>query len=247
MTIRLYRTFDPKDNEIFITDDDAHYLRHVLRVSIGDKIVIFNGIVGAWMCEVSKLDKKICSLIVVEQITKTYEEPVTHLYCAALKSDAMNFVFEKGCELGVTHFSIIQTDFTQKYKLNKEKIEKQLKNSVQQCERLSLPDVIIDTSFQKALEELVAFKKNGGQVFVALERSNAKSMIDVFKNKSLVIKENSPCAILIGPEGGFSERERVYLEKIAQELHIISLSSNILRAETAALSALALVASWRVS
>ena len=221
MTTRLYLEFDASCKSIPLSREDAHYLVRVLRLKAGDVIHVFNETVGEWRCVLADVTKMDGMLYMQDCVRPPHNEPATYLVYAPLKHDAMAFLFEKATELGVTHFQPMITDHAQKYAMHADKVLRQLKQAVQQCERLSVPKVLPALRF----DQIVAHYPDA---YIALERCDAMPFI-----RALPTDTGLPCVFIVGAEGGFSPREVDFACK--STLVPVSLGRTILRAETAAL------------
>jgi 16S rRNA (uracil1498-N3)-methyltransferase len=224
---RLYVDGELK-TEASLGEGPAHYLRSVLRLSGGARLRLFNGRDGEWLGEIAALDKKAASVRLLEQIKKqpSARTPV-HLLFAPIKKDRLDFLIEKSVELGVTDLHPIVTNRTEIRKVNNERLQAQITEAAEQCERLDLPAL-------HALSDLpvkLAGWDSAIPLLACIERAGAPVLRHV----------NPPAAILIGPEGGFDESEKAALARYAF-IKPVSLGDSILRAETAALKALSLVA-----
>jgi len=212
---------------VSLTDNHAHYLLRVLRMQHGNPVVLFNEISGAWRGILSAEGKK-ASVTLEENIQTAMPPGNIHLLISPLKKEAWDFCIEKATELGVASVQPVMMDFTQNARVNDERTRANLTEAAQQCERTDVPRY-------KEADKLDQVLKNWDPavpIYVALERSDAHPAVQVFES-------GKPSAILIGPEGGFSPRERDLLAKY-EFVKSISLGPLILRAETAALTALAL-------
>ncbi len=240
---RLYREFNSDDNQIVIDGDDAHYLRHVLRIKTGEKIHIFNERLGEFEVTLTHIDKQKCVGTVTKQIDGPLAEQAPfRLIFAPLKQDTNSYLYEKGTELGVTEFVPVITQYAQKYTPNLSKITKQFKSSTQQCERLDLPQLFPPHAFQDILQH---YNQSQDLTFIALERSPSSPNLLTHLTTSLsALNTQKPINLITGPEGGFSKTERDLLHTFTN-LHTISLGNTILRAETAALVGLGLLAQWK--
>ena len=219
---RLY-TQEPLSSSTLInlSDNQTHYLKNVMRLSLGDKIRLFNAENGEWVCEITELKKKSTSLKTLEQTrTPLKEKTELHLLFAPIKKQRLDFLIEKAIELGATHLHPVITEHTENRKLKNERIQAQIIEATEQSERLSLAVIEKTVSLKEKIE---AWNYNF-PILWAAERQNA--------NKIGINKR--PCAFLVGPEGGFSETEIQYLSQ-HKNIKSISLGENILRAETAAL------------
>jgi 16S rRNA (uracil1498-N3)-methyltransferase len=232
MTTRLYLDFDVPCKGMLVTDivlprDETHYVHRVLRLSFGDSIHVFNATAGEWRCIISDVTKNHVTLRLKECVKSPCIEPVTCLVYAALKHDAMSILFEKATELGVTHFQPMMTDYAQKYNVQHDKVQRQLKQAVQQCERLRVPVLLPALRFD---DVLVRYPN----AYIALERSDSVPLI-----KALPTDNTCACTFIVGPEGGFSPREIALAEK--STVIPVSLGNTILRAETAAIVGLGVI------
>lgn len=226
---RLYTAAALKPGQaVALADSQAHYLKNVLRGKPGDALRLFNGRDGEWAAEIVSLDKKGGALKLVEQIKKqpAPRQPV-HLLFAPVKKDRLDFLIEKSVELGVTDLHPIVTNRTEIRKINNERLLAQIIEAAEQCERLDLPTL-------HALADLPAALQRWDSkipLYACIERDGAPPLQSA----------NPPAAFLVGPEGGFDEAEKAGLKKYAF-MKPVSLGESILRAETAALKALSLVA-----
>ena len=195
-------------------------LNRVLRYKKGDTLALFNGKDGLF--EVNVMDEKCTQLHVKSIIKRQTETPQVHLFVSMVKKDAMDRIFRQATEFGVTHIIPVSTDFTVVDKLNKERIETLLIEASEQCERLTIPQVSEITPLEQAVKEF------GGQIFWCAEHVGGAWG----EHESM-----DGDGILIGPEGGFSPRERNWLKECLN-ITAVGLGNHILRADTAACAAL---------
>ncbi|MDP3371438.1 MAG: RsmE family RNA methyltransferase [Candidatus Paracaedibacteraceae bacterium] len=228
MTTRLYLSFQVNDktqlDKIVLPADECHYLLRVLRLKAGDEVVVYNERAGEWSGTLVNVTKSSCAVQLQKILRQPIVEPFTRLVYAPLKHDAMSLVFEKGTELGVTHFQPITTDFSQKYNVHNDKVTRQLKQASQQCERLSVPELLDPMPFSAFLESCAVEEL----VFIAMERSNARSFTETLARHD----RSAPCTFIVGPEGGFSKAEKDLVERMPK-ISCVSLGKTVLRAETA--------------
>lgn len=233
--MRLTRLYLPDiefsaGRSVALYPEQAHYLLRVLRMESGQDIVLFNAQSGAWIGALEIIGKK-AAVTLREQIQKPQAPKDVWLLASPLKKEEWLFVIEKATELGVATIQPVLLEYTQTPRVNAERDKANLIEASQQCERTHVPDYF-------GLEKLDKVLSNWNPerlLFVAMERSDAAKAIDVFKEK------HDKAAILIGPEGGFSLRERELL--LAKPyVRALSLGNTILRAETAAVAALAVYA-----
>jgi 16S rRNA (uracil1498-N3)-methyltransferase len=221
---RLYVECDlQKGAQFSLHDDHAHYLRHVMRQSLDAPLRLFNGRMGEWAGRISKLDKKTVEVEVLDQLRP---QPVIHpiyaLAFAPLKGPRLDILIEKAVELGVSDLYPVITAFTQNRHINAARLNRQITEAAEQCERLTLPILHEPCSLKDFIEMAPQ------PIYVALERA-AHPHIKSFSAQKW--------SFLVGPEGGFSQEEKEYLAA-HEQIQAISLGKNILRAETAALAGL---------
>jgi 16S rRNA (uracil1498-N3)-methyltransferase len=233
-TTRIPRLFIEEDLyinvHIQLIDDDMHYVKNVMRKNVGDFLKLFNGRHGEWLAEIVSASKKEIFLSLTEQIREQKEESDIWLIFAPIKLDRMSYLIEKATEMGVSKLQPILLKHSVVDKVNIEKINSQVKEAAEQCERLSLPQVepLI------ALNNFLSKWDPSRQILFANERGEENLSLGKFLSKNL----KKEYAILIGPEGGFAEEEIKQLESLPY-VSSVSLGPRILRAETAAIAALA--------
>ena len=244
--LRLYRLFDSHCSELTINHDDSdfHYLKHVRRVKPGDLITVFNSTVGAFKAQVTSLSNKQCVLRIIGSIPESILSTKITLYFSLLKNDATAMVIEKGTELGVTHFVPVITEYTQHQQFNTERAVKQAKQALQQCERLVMPEISAPIYFLDMLQ------KSHSLVIACVERLNVSDKLqhptNIFHRLQSLSASRSnieDICIIVGPEGGWSPGEKTSFFQTGA-VHLVSLGSGILKAETAVISALSVVQSW---
>ena len=229
--IRLYLN-TPLSEKIIITlpTEQSHYLCHVLRKRVEDTIVVFNEQNGDWLAKIVELTKKQV-LIQLNHQTKVFK--ASHpmwLAFAPLKQEATNLVLEKSTELGVTHIQPLWMEHSNSQRLNQDRWRKIVIEASEQCERHDIPIILPSLKLTDFLNNL----PSSVQWFAGLERSNETCIL-----KALQTSTSKVWGFIIGPEGGFSATEKQILTK-HPSIEVISLSNRVLRAETAALTALAI-------
>ena len=207
----------------------VHFLGTVLRKEEGDAIRIFNGHDGEWRAEISAISKKTATLKITEQLRVPKPCPDIILCFAPVKKHRTNFIFEKATELGVSAIIPVITARTQFPKLNLDKAHMQTIEAAEQTERLDVPTI---HPVQK-LEAMLNGWGNARTLIFADEAGDAKPALDALTDVK------GPSAILIGPEGGFTSKERDIL-RTHKFVVPVSLGPRILRSDTAALSLLTL-------
>jgi 16S rRNA (uracil1498-N3)-methyltransferase len=225
---------------ISLTEDDSHYLNHVLRVKIGTSLTLIDpsrSLLGH--AQVAQINKRVeLTLISVEE-THLLSSPVAALLYPLTKGDTVELVLEKGCELGVEHFILwqaersvvrLENDRDQQKKLAR--WEKILRAAAQQSEKIAQPRISFSKTLADALSCMESNNKNSVCIQCALG-TGIPSLAEILNKKQLY-------NIVVGPEGDFSPAENDLL-KMRIDLQQASLGPYRLRAETAAITAVALV------
>jgi len=228
----------PLDGEIELGPEYTHYLTRVLRLSIGDRVRLFNGREGEVAAEITEIVKKSLTLTVKDTLRLAYTPPPVTLFFAPLKRHRTSTLLEKATELGVTLLQPVITARTQFPKLNLEKMRTQIIEAAEQTERLDLPHL---AEAKPLLEAISAYPS---PLLMGDEGGAAAPMLSVLDGLS------PPLGLVIGPEGGWSPEEREALRAMDQ-VTPVTLGPRILRADTAAISMLSLVQAtvgdWRDS
>tara|TARA_R110002095_G_scaffold66488_6_gene56431 strand:+ start:8107 stop:8829 length:723 start_codon:yes stop_codon:yes gene_type:complete len=206
----------------------SHYVTHVMRLGPNDVLSIFNGRDGLWKAHLQGGSKKACILEVTDQLSPQKTLPEIHLCFAPLKQNPLHFLVEKSTELGVTHLHPVLTERTAVRVFKEEKQRLTVIEACEQCERLHIPELAPLQSLEQLLSTL---KPDKDVLYVCDERRERAGSILTQYEKSLT------SYILIGPEGGFSPQEFAMLLR-HRSVRLISLSSHVLRAETAAIAVL---------
>ncbi|MBV9557539.1 MAG: 16S rRNA (uracil(1498)-N(3))-methyltransferase [Pseudolabrys sp.] len=225
--------------------DAANYLRNALRLKDGDAILLFNGRDGEWRCLLSASGKRALTATAEEQTRPQTVATDLHYLFAPLKHARLDYVVQKAVELGVSKLQPVITQHTQVARVNVERMRANVIEAAQQCGVISIPEVAEPTELKPLLAKLDADRL---LVFCDEEAEIADPVAALAERRpqpsALVpagtAPEAMPLAVLIGPEGGFSADEREALLKIPNVARI-ALGPRILRADTAAVAALALV------
>jgi 16S rRNA (uracil1498-N3)-methyltransferase len=222
----------------------AHYLANVLRLKAGDTVLAFNGKDGEWRAELSVSGKKV-SLTLQERTREQPEPRDLHYLFAPLKHERLDYMIQKAVEMGATRLVPVLTQHTQVNRVNTERMRANAIEAAEQCGVLSIPDIAEPMTFGRMLgarnpDRLLVFCDEDAAVkdpvtALADARPKPEAALPLASQKAA-----QPIAVLIGPEGGFAEEERAAL---MQQPNIVrlSLGPRILRADTAAVAALALV------
>lgn len=217
--------------EVALAPEQAHYLRHVMRLGDGATVLAFNGRDGEWLGLISASGKRGAALRLEQQIRAQPETFGPTYAFAPLKQARLDYMVQKAVEMGVSRLSPVLTQFTQVNRMNMDRMRANAIEAAEQCGILSLPTVDEALSLQKWLAALPEEKT----IVFCDEDSAAKSPLAALQG----VKARELC-VLVGPEGGFSEEERRTLLARANVVQL-SLGPRILRADTAAVAALALV------
>jgi len=204
----------------------SHYLTKVMRINIGKNFSLFNQN-GEWEAKIIKITKGIVEFLIIKKIRSNDNEKEIWLAFAPIKLNYLNLMIQKATELGVTRFIPILTERTIVRKINEKRVNKIIVEASEQSNRLKVPKL---EEIVK-LDNFLKFNQKTNIIFGDLNTNNNK----------LIIKNTEPLCILIGPEGDFTAKER---EKILKLKNIIPLkiNENILRAETAAISMISIIA-----
>ena len=208
----------------------AHKLRAVLRAQPGDEILLFNAQDGEWRAELVSIGKNKAEAVTRTQTCAPQKEPGPWLAFAPLKKDRLDQIVEKAVELGVERLIPVITARTENRRLKMERLTQQIVDAAEQCERLSIPTI----SEPVPVSKLAEIWPQDRTLFVAAERRDATPIAQAAQDAS------QPLGIIIGPEGGFEPQELDGLLNLPISTPI-NLGPRILRAETAAISALGVI------
>jgi 16S rRNA (uracil1498-N3)-methyltransferase len=220
----------------------AHRLRHVLRLGAGACVAVFNPRDGEFLCRVAEIGRNSGSLAVERRLRKPEAEGDLWLLFAPIKRLRLDWLIEKGTELGVSAFVPVLTERTQPERLNRARLAAHAVAAAEQSERLSVPEICA----AERLPQVLANWDPSRSLVVCDEIGGGKPIAEALA----ALKPGVPSALLIGPEGGFTQSE---LDALA-DLSFVTragLGPRVLRAETAALAALAvfqaIAGDWRRS
>lgn len=205
----------------------CHYLLTVMRRRDGDTVALFNGRDGEWLARVELIERRRCRLHIERQSRPQRPEPGPTLLFAPLKRFRQEFLIEKATELGVAVLAPVLCRRSVVDRINRNRLVSIAIEAAEQCGRLTLPEV--DQAMP--LAERLATRTNGHCLFVGDETGSGQPVADAFDEYGLG-------DLLIGPEGGFDPEEMAELRQHDGVIPI-SLGPRTLRAETAALAALA--------
>jgi 16S rRNA (uracil1498-N3)-methyltransferase len=217
--------------EIFVDEREAHYLRDVRRLEEGDGVAVFNGSDGEWDATIVGMGRRGAKLVVGEQLRLQAPEPDLWLVFAPIKRARIDALVEKATELGVSLFQPVDTRHTVVERVNLNRLGLIAIEAAEQCERLTVPAVHPPVS----LDELLAHWPPERFLLLCAEAGAVRPLAEAL----LAHRDASaPWAIMTGPEGGFARSELDALVKLPFVMPV-GLGPRILRADTAALAALA--------
>jgi 16S rRNA (uracil1498-N3)-methyltransferase len=211
-----------------LNKDQAHYIFSVMRKSIGETILIFDGNNGEWKASIEEISKKSGVLLCIKQTKPQIMPPDLWLFFSPLKKVRTDFIVEKATELGVAKIIPVQTEHTNADRVNLSRLSAHAIEAAEQCGGTYIPKI---EELQKINEVLENFPLDRRLLFCDEKLQASKVNLENLKK--------GKWAILVGPEGGFSEIERNYLKGLKFTFSI-SLGPRILRADTAAVTAISL-------
>lgn len=213
------------------TRDQANYLLNVLRLRAGAEVLLFDGANGEWRAVLAEAGKRRCRLDVLERTRPQTDGPDLHYLFAPVKRARLDFMVEKATELGVSEIRPVLTRRTNVARVRTDRMRANAIEAAEQCGVLRVPAV----REPEKLETLLGNWPDERRLVYCDEDAPVSSPLDALRGHA-----PEPLAVLIGPEGGFEEEERALL--CAKPFVLpISLGPRIMRADTAAVAALALV------
>jgi len=211
------------------TLDQSRYLTQVMRLKAGDPLLVFNGAEGEWRCVVAEVLKKGVVLRAEEKVRDQITPPDVHLLIATVKKSALEFAVEKATELGAARIGLVLTARTQPHHVRMDRLAAIAEESAEQTGRLDVPVVEAPRKLADVLDGW-----DGARRMMFCDETGGEPALT-----ALAAAGAGPWAILIGPEGGFSPEERDRLRALPFTT-AVSLGPRVLRADTAATTALTL-------
>lgn len=225
--------------ELTLSREASHYLVTVLRLGEGAQARLFNAIDGEWQCSISHANRKAARVRCEQRLREATLPPDIDYLFAPLKSARLDYLAQKATEMGVRTIRPVITRHTVADKVNLDRLRANTIEAAEQCNMVYVPDV---AEPEKLTHVLTGWPEDRTLVFCD-ERADGGDPVATLKQ----VKEG-PMAVLIGPEGGFSEEERDMILSVPNVV-ALSLGPRIMRADTAAVAVLALVQSvlgdWR--
>jgi len=213
----------------------GHYLRTVLRLKPGDGVLAFNGRDGEWRTRLELNGRNAVALIVVEQTRPQPDAGDLHYLFAPLKRARLDYLVQKAVELGASRIAPVFTRHSQPERVNLERMQANAVEAAEQCGVLAVPEIVAAAPLARAVKDI----GDGRLLVFCDEDAPVRDPLAALAAARLAAPR-PPLAVLVGPEGGFAEDERAML--LARDNVIrLALGPRILRADTAAVAALALV------
>ena len=209
-----------------LNKSQSHYVNKVMRIKVGEVFSLFNSS-GEWEAKILTISKSIVEFNITKQLRQKENEKELWLAFSPIKSNYFNFMIQKATELGVTKFLPIIFDRTIVRKINKERLEKVIIEAAEQSNRINVP-LIEDP------QSLKSFLNNEKMDLIFTDLNSENKKLDFNK------LTHNPTCVIIGPEGDFSEEERGEILAF-KGVEPIKINENILRSETAVISALSIV------
>jgi len=229
--IRLYVPHDLAPGaELALDEGQSRYLAAVMRQAVGDEVAVFNGRHGEWLARVAQVGKRAVVLTAVSEARPQHVGPDLELLIALVKRARLETIVEKAAELGAARVRPVITERTNADHTNVARLQAIATEAAEQTGRLDVPTVLEPVK----LERLIDGWETGRRLMFCDEGGDAAPVL-----QAMAPGQGGPWAILIGPEGGFSPAERGRLRDLSFATPV-SLGPRILRADTAAISAMTL-------
>jgi 16S rRNA (uracil1498-N3)-methyltransferase len=214
----------------------SHYLATVLRLGAEDRVLVFNGRDGEWLARLGDRGKKGVSLSPLEQVRTQIPAADLHYLFAPLKHARLDYMVQKAVEMGASRLQPVLTRHTQVARINLDRVRANAVEAAEQCGILTIPDVVAPVTLERAC---AAFEPDRLLVFCD-EAAEVQDPVAALAAARLPTEASVKIAVLIGPEGGFAPDERAALLRHPRVVRL-ALGPRILRADTAAVAALAVV------
>ena len=211
-----------------LNNPQSHYLSKVMRVKIGENFSLFNK-KGEWLAKIDQISNGIVEFSISKQLRKSESSKEIWLAFSPIKSNYFSFMIQKATELGITKFIPIIFERTVVRKINQDRLNKIIIEASEQSNRINIPLLEKPQNLKEFLSKNI---KKIDLIFTDLNSKNKKLEVNKLDNK--------PLCIIVGPEGDFSEKEKDQISNF-KEVKSIKINENILRSETAAISAISII------
>lgn len=230
----MIRLFVPHDlapgADLVLDEGQSRYLAAVMRQAVGDELAVFNGREGEWLARVAQVGKRAVSLTALSQARPQHIGPDLDLVVALVKRARLETIVEKAAELGAARVRPVITERTNADHTKVARLQAIATEAAEQTGRLDVPTIFEPVK----LERLLADWESGRRLMFCDEGGDAAPVVDALRGV-----RGGAWGILVGPEGGFSPAERSRLRDLSFATPV-SLGPRILRADTAAISAMTL-------
>jgi 16S rRNA (uracil1498-N3)-methyltransferase len=238
--VRLHVEVDlGADAEIGLDKDQSHYLLNVLRMGVGGRVLLFNGRDGEWAAEIAEATKKSCGLVVTGR-TRAHEPlPDIWLLFAPVKKARLDFIAQKATEMGAGVIQPVITRRTIVARVKDARLQANVIEAAEQCGLVAVPEVREAERLDAILDRWTE-QAPGRRILFCDEAAAPGGALAILEALAKQDGRGKPYALLVGPEGGFDEAERARLNA-RNDTVALSLGPRIMRADTAAIAALAAV------
>jgi len=215
---------------ITLSREASHYLIEVMRMQAGDLVALFDGETGEWEAEIIEPHRKQARLAIARQLRARETVPDLWLLFAPIKRGRIDFIVEKACELGVARAQPVITRRTIVDRVPLDRLNANMVEAAEQCGRTALPTLAEPVALDKLLADWPEER-----LLLFCDEAGGAPMLEALRETP----RGTPAAILIGPEGGFTDEERQMIRALPSAVPL-SLGPRILRADTAAVAAISL-------
>jgi len=215
-----------------VSKDQSHYLKNVMRLSVGNAVKLFNGRHGEWLASIIDLAKSGAALTVTAQTRRQQDEPDLWLCFAPIKKARIDFIAQKASEMGVSALQPVMTRFTNVTRVNEDRLRANAIEAAEQCARLTVPAIHPTLK----LDALIAKWPLDRHILLLDETRATIPIVETLRHRG--VTRGQPWAIFVGPEGGYAPEELDLLHRLPN-VTPVGLGARLLRADTAAVAALA--------
>ena len=237
-SVRLHVEDDLAEGGRLVLDQGrSNYLRNVMRLSPGDGALLFNGRDGEWRGRLADAGRRSVAIDLVERTRSQDPLPDLHYLFAPLKQARLDYLVQKAVEMGAGRLRPVLTRRTQVRRLGMDRMVANVREACEQCGVIAVPAVDEPIDLERALAGWAAAEP--GRVLVVCDEAGSarpENPVDALAD----VVRGTPLAVIVGPEGGFSPEEQAMLSAVSGA-RIVALGPRILRADTAAVAALAIV------
>lgn len=228
---RIYINNKLEENLIYILDQDQSiHLSKVIRLKLKDNLLIFNNSDGEWLAEIKNIDKKAISVRCLNKISNTKTIPNIDLFFSPIKYQNSETIIRQSTEIGIRDLFPTLFQRTIISRVNKKKFDSYALSAVQQSGRTQRPNI-------HELKEIYNQKQNLFKKNIIMFDENLRGQ----QISNIKIDKSKDICVVVGPEGGFTDKERILIASLSANFYNIKLGPRILKADTAVVSALSLV------